>query len=1085
MKRIIFIALTFIFSLTLTPVFSQAAKDNKFKDNKKEKSDLDFNIVDDSEENDATVMSLWNIRRMISQKKLSEALSELQRYIEAKPDNFDNAQILIEVIMKRRLLYTDYAQKAMESSINNPEDDETPSLFIKRMEEIEINPPEEMKKVVRQLKELHLFKYYQKKFNTILETSTQLADNNQTSEAFLELLNGFDIYLPEFIEQYGEDSEIVKKAENISQELTLLINESALYTETGTLEDSVAKFNICVQEGRYVEAEELFKSFEKEFRQYIALLNKTQEISLAYSQLEDELRSSSEDFTDANYVSFMHHYITGISEIQNSGMNNILSSKLYKSMDSMKSTVDNKVVQVEKEFRERLPGKILADNFNLTSGFIRGTFKEPAESLLGFNKSISELYNSVDGVSPDVVAANERKLIDYEYLVQMGNRFDDVLSRAQRLKVNLEKQASFFADLETVKSDENTNSQVDRLFASLAEIAGITGIRKDLLPESYDWGAAYLDNFTVGVDMNWNPVTGIYVGYVDEMFDNSQDVIETAWRQISLLYRSDSNIFAKEIERYSESLALLDTGLNNVIEDQNLTEFNRKGNEKELFTYLSALTVEEGDEALIKYPELITKFSDFVIASSQNYISILEEEKKTLHSNVERNEDWMTNSQIKDYIDNADKYISERLAVLKDRINDAEKRKDKALKDIQMAKNARTEAERLLKEAQTATDRENFEDAEEYLDKARTKYYESLSYSEDSALRQESYEKRTDLENKIIVGKNNIIVREIRSMLDVAKTAYNLEEYDRALSIISNAEDRWSVTNPDNPNQELSDFKALIEIANSITTGRTLDPNDPVYSIVSQNLSFANQYYESAEKQKKTGKSDDYKKSLSLSEDYISQVKLVYPKNRAASILQLKIDRLRDPEAFKTEFDHKIQAAVNKVDNGNQEAKEEGLNDLYAYQQLEPNYKNLNTIVLNAEYSTGKKRRPVTNREQTQAVRYIQDAERYYNTAKNDADYQKAIDAADRAIALLDKDSTYITRAQKVKDNSLLKKTPPIPVLSVSDEGLYEQIQSAFIAQNYDKARNLMNSLLNKNSSYIKIDRVKKLYDNIERQLSN
>ena len=113
----------FIIFLFATPVFAQSTEAIELDDNNGE------------------VMSLFEIERLIRRTDYTEALKQLNIYIEKKPDYFDNAQRLVKIIMNRRKQYSVLAEKAIKSSEENPEDHETPVKIILQMRGIEKNPP--------------------------------------------------------------------------------------------------------------------------------------------------------------------------------------------------------------------------------------------------------------------------------------------------------------------------------------------------------------------------------------------------------------------------------------------------------------------------------------------------------------------------------------------------------------------------------------------------------------------------------------------------------------------------------------------------------------------------------------------------------------------------------------------------------------------------------------------------------------------------------------------------------------------------------------------------------------------------------
>ena len=148
---------------------------------------------------DRDVMSLREIKVLIKQKEYNSALEELYKYIQEKPKDFDNAQKLINEIMKKRELYFDYAQQAIKSNTENPEDHETPSKIILEMRKIENNPPVEIRKMINMLEQMHLFKYYAYLFDSIQKQSSESTLAKNFTQSVKSIQDGFGFIKTNFM----------------------------------------------------------------------------------------------------------------------------------------------------------------------------------------------------------------------------------------------------------------------------------------------------------------------------------------------------------------------------------------------------------------------------------------------------------------------------------------------------------------------------------------------------------------------------------------------------------------------------------------------------------------------------------------------------------------------------------------------------------------------------------------------------------------------------------------------------------------------------------------------------------------------
>ena len=155
---------------------------------------------------------------------------------------------------------------------------------------------------------------------------------------------------------------------------------------------------------------------------------------------------------------------------------------------------------------------------------------------------------------------------------------------------------------------------------------------------------------------------------------------------------------------------------------------------------------------------------------------------------------------------------------------------------------AKNEADLRYTQAEKALSSGDFATCRDYIEKARTKYNESLLYQESETLRNSSDEKLLALGDRIIRSENEIVVKEVRELKNRAKSAYYAGNFESAENILTQAKTRWAATNSE-LDPEIESLLSLVGTALSMKTGRTIAPTAPLYPEMSQLLNIANQYY--------------------------------------------------------------------------------------------------------------------------------------------------------------------------------------------------------------------------------------------------
>ena len=230
---------------------------------------------------------------------------------------------------------------------------------------------------------------------------------------------------------------------------------------------------------------------------------------------------------------------------------------------------------------------------------------------------------------------------------------------------------------------------------------------------------------------------------------------------------------------------------------------------------------------------------------------------------------------------------------------------------------------------------------------------------------------------------------------------------------------------------------------------------------MSQLLNVSYQYFDEGSRKIGEGDKTGGYVDLDLALENIQKLQYVYPLNQEASLLTLRISRLKDPKKFREEFSQKIEAA--KVMCKNAETRQQGYANLLDYYQLDPDYKGLKDLIYQTEIDIGIRQKPVDNSGANKAKRLITEAQNIYKAAGND---EKKLEAAlakiDQALALVSDNRTAIA----LKDEITTKiGGNTATVLSTEDERLYQLAIQRLQNNNVVGANAIVEQLLKKKSN--------------------
>ena len=1020
------------------------------------------------DDDNGQVMSLFEIERLIRRTDYTEALKQLNIYIEKRPDYFDNAQRLIKIIMNRRQQYSVLAERAIKSSTDNPEDHETPAKIILQMRSIEKNPPAEIKRMIDMLEEMHLFKYYAFLFDKILNESAELSEKGEYFAAISQVITeGFDIYRDEYYDSFeSENRQMITDAEEIISNLNALVTrfeDPVLQRDFDTIS---AQYLRAINSDNYAEAAALYPQFEGICKKYIDIRNQVFACGEKIKDLYEIQQELDKDITDASYLPFMQRFILGVQSPKYSGILGAIDCKFTKNIESIKTAILNIEKQHENQYLAELPDEILDSSIDYLSLTSKEKYVYPLQEFTRLGKDTNGLYALLQGDVSNLITNNDITKYDItlDYEPALSELTIELLNKSQDFQKEQNIQKTLLAQ---------TNTDITPLFDSVFRMTTILGSKSSLMPAAFEWGRAYL---SLSDKSQWTVHTQLYNKYLDKLFESSASSMTDSWTIITDSYRSDSDKYLADSNEYKNYAATYSSGFDEPIDYVKYNSITRARDGSGLLEYAKNAGIQKNP--VYRYPELSVLMYEFSRNKSTVYIEDIEDKQKSLNDNLNAHEDWLQNEALVEVVKSSIDYMQSRKSELElNRMQASQLLAEENLK-LDEAAYSKNYAASIIEESRDALARGNLNNAEKLLLEASEKYAESLAIADNEDLRNEVDRIVAALSTQIMDAKNELVVKESRQLYTQAREALNYDRYDDSEALINAAINKWAETHTEK-NPEFENFLELVNTAVSMKTGRILVPSDPLYSEMSQLLSIAYQYYDEGEALLKKGDAGNAEAALSNAEENLNKIKAVYPLNNEASLLLLKIDRLHDPVKFEEEFAQKVKSAIAL--SKRKDTMAQVYNTLTDYYNLEPDYNGLREAIYNLEIELGMRQRPVNNSAQSRSTRLTTQAQNQFNSAgSNTEKLKQALETVNEALRI----NPNNTSAQALKDQISLKiGSSTIIVLSSSDQNLLTQAKKAYQTGNIDDANTYMLRLLNNNPNNIKIKEVEDLNNKIKSQL--
>lgn len=944
--------------------------------------------------------------QLISEQKYDQAILLITDFMKNNPDRFDAAQKLLRKITRIRTSYNNAAVSLLDVLVNEPTNEEKKLRMIAELESFERNPNPAVKEFISRTKDLALFTYNRAKFEEIMAKGRELIDTRSFAQAARVYETGFVLYRPEFLDK-GYDPAVVEDAfarvAVVSDYIARFEDESIALAEAFTaLAASYAGSSSEAVDAAWDAANAAAINVAKTRLQVV---NQGRALEAAFI----EISKKDETVTENSFLPFAFRLVLGRkSEGRLEGITGSIDAAWTGALGTAQAAIDT---MLETSYTAAL------DDFDRGSwqvadaGFstVAGLADRGIELL-----SLWSLYLPSDLEARSTAlgqAALELKGADYLRYVHASGaaRLYIELTAVQAGIDNSGGILASYIPPTGNKTEALAGYESRRLeFAKAAE--AVTSIR-ERSGTSATRMAAWTEK---GYGSDWSKIgQGDLDGRIQRALDKARSQ-ETRAVASSAAY--EYGLLSAESEKAIAAIA--EGGI-----------------------MLAGL---KSDDPLM--PDAVFKYPGKALSALGSADSTL----RALRAGLEA---FLASYQSRPGYISADASVLEWTARARDllaatgtKLSEAASLTTRATDQKRLADSSRLEAERRVAEARTALRANNFETARERLDRARERFLVSLSFEQDPLLRVSSDRTLSELASAILKAENDLVVADTRRLLTAGKNSYLQGEFDRAETSLLQARSRWAATNT-TAEVEVEYWLKLVQTALSVKTGRDIPVTAPLFPEMSQLISLAKRYYEDGTsllaRRDKTGAV----KSFTAARQKISEVKVIFPLNQEARVLELKIDQLSDPDEFSRKFARMFAEAKAKID-----AKIDlttAYSDLKDLEAINPRYAGLRTQIERAEILLGFRQPPPDPRAIAEARSLVQAAQRIFDSGQV-SQFAFARTQLERAITL----DPNNENASRLKDRiaTYIGGDTAI-VLPSAAETLYNEAVSFFTGGDYINAR--------------------------------
>jgi hypothetical protein len=268
--------------------------------------------------------------------------------------------------------------------------------------------------------------------------------------------------------------------------------------------------------------------------------------------------------------------------------------------------------------------------------------------------------------------------------------------------------------------------------------------------------------------------------------------------------------------------------------------------------------------------------------------------------------------------------------------------------EASQAETFKLDGDRLYREAQAALARNDFDTARNRALRAGERYDASLAIQESPALRSARDTSLVALGAEIIRLEHETLVREVRGLVNTARDSYFQGDLIVAEEALVRAVNRWRRSGAED-DPEVAYWLTVVRGALLLRADRVILPTAPLYAEMSQLLSEAGKNYRQGMALINEDRREEGLERFAEARRKTRELRLMFPLNQEARLLELRMDQVADPAAFNASFRRRLDEAVS----GAREGSAESFAELQNLSQINPGYPGIRGMVVQAEIDIG------------------------------------------------------------------------------------------------------------------------------------
>jgi len=918
---------------------------------------------------------------LIAKREYNEASLILSDFARRNPEKFDQAQKRLRKIAQLREDFNRTAGELIDTLLNDPSNSDKIRALTRRLNNIENESSPLMANFVSRTQEIAQFNLNRNQLREILVRGREQLERGNCTAAIQIYLSGMGIMNDEFFAA-GYGAEIERDAVREKERVNSTLASFQQYSEQmGAI---ATELNRAINSGELAGISGIIGRLTPTIDRFIALKQSLYASVNVFDRLLNEIRRIDPEISDRNNISFVSILINGPAEEENEGILGAFETYWKNSIGSCLAAITSNI--------ERLNSASLAafneKNYSAAAGSLgRITsyadltpqfFQKHLQFNQGGRPQTVQLYGNTV-LNKDIPAYLEiRALLEANSLITQAANIA-ANQNFDRSSLTRWKSGNISA-AEARRNEQQTRTAITGMQRTLEDI-NTRGTQANTTINNYHKTAQIT-----------NALTAI---------GNFRSSLTTEEQQSAVRYYS----IAQQViqDSLTARREQLERG-RNFLNGQRRTSGNG-----------SAVVNRYPSEALAEFTAMLTAIATDI----QDGNTVLEQyrnEQRTVTSNAE----------ISNLSANYQTAINELNNIRTQGLTLAETARSQSA----LAETYRQEGERLFREAQTAYQNRNYETARENIQRASDRFTSSLEIQESAALRQSWDLQLVNLGQAIAAAEHEIIITEVRNLVNTARNLYFAGNFQQAEDSLVRARNRWRITNADE-NDEVTYWLDIVRNAMTADTGRVIPPTAPLYAEMSQLLSQAQKNFEEGVRHINSGRRTDGINKFNDAQKLTREVRLMFPVNQEAGILELRIEQFTDPAAFNAAFEQRIRTAID----GTKQRSIESFADLLNLAEINPNYPNMRNIIYQAEIDIGRRQPPPNPANIARSRELTASASRILE-GNISTQYEVALTQIDQAITL-NPDNTEATR---VKDRLLNRMSAPgAIVLSREDEEDYQR----------------------------------------------